>query len=67
MPQEKSFDFDLNPPDTSFGQINSLEDLDTVRNTLQLLDEMRVSAYSSEELKTDVCKEIYYSAKDVKR
>jgi hypothetical protein len=38
-----------------------------VRNTLQLLDEMRMSALSPEDLKTDVCKEIYYSAKDVKR
>lgn len=38
-----------------------------MRNTLLLLDEMRMSALSTEDLKSDVCKEIYYSSKDVKK
>lgn len=37
-----------------------------MRNTLELLEQIRNSAETLVELKSDVCKEIYYSTKDVR-
>lgn len=48
-------------------EVNTLEDLDTVRNTLELLDQIRMQAQSPLELEADICKEIYYSTKYVKK
>lgn len=45
--------------------MNTLDDLELVRNTLELLNEIRVSAETIQELRSDVCKEIYYSSKNV--
>ena len=46
-------------------KVNSLEDMEVVRNTLQLLNEIRTTSQTISELRSDVCKEIFYSCKDV--
>ena len=55
MPQQANY----------YMKVNSLDDLEVVRNTLQLLNEIRMSAQSLQELRSDVCKEIYYTCKNV--
>ena len=63
-PLDDSFDFDAIKPEFHV-PVSTLQDLDEVRNTLDLLEQIRVQATTFEELRSDVCREIYYSIKNV--
>ena len=60
------FDFDNVPNNADYNvRINSLDDLEVVRNTLRLLNEIRLSAEVTSELESEVCREIYYTSRNV--
>lgn len=63
---KQGFDFDNCPNSADyFIRVNSLDDLEVVRNTLLLLNEIWLTAETTAELESEVCKEIYYTSVNV--